>query len=119
MSPLNKKKLTIIRNKLDNLDNSLFKIIKQRTILVKKVLKLKDKKKQIIDNGLVSNELSKRNPIVVPTTTAAINSVLIFKAFPKDVTFELFFLGKLFLIFFFAISKRVVISLNSFIFLCH
>ena len=45
MSPLNKKKLDIIRNKLDKLDNSLIKIIKQRTILVKKVLKLKDKKK--------------------------------------------------------------------------
>ncbi len=35
---------------MDKLDNSLIKIIKKRTNLVKKVLKLKDKKNQIIDN---------------------------------------------------------------------
>ena len=58
MSPLNKKKLAIIRNKLDNLDNSLIKIIKQRTILVKKVLKLKDKKKQIVDKPRIKKILS-------------------------------------------------------------
>ena len=46
------------------------------------------KKKQIINNGLVSNQLSKRNPIVVPTTTEATSSVLIFKALPKDAAFE-------------------------------
>ena len=49
MSPLNKKKLAIIRNKLDKLDNSLIKIIKQRTILVSNVLKLKETKKEIVD----------------------------------------------------------------------
>ena len=53
MSPLNKKKLVIIRNKLDKLDNSLIKIIKQRTNLVKKVLKLKDKKNQIVDKDRI------------------------------------------------------------------
>tara|TARA_B100001765_G_C19240740_1_gene222382 strand:+ start:213 stop:503 length:291 start_codon:yes stop_codon:yes gene_type:complete len=58
MSPLNKKKLAIIRNKLDKLDNSLIKIIKQRTILVKKVLKLKDKKKQIVDKTRIKKILS-------------------------------------------------------------
>ena len=47
------------------------------------------KKKQIINIGLVSNQLSKRNPIVVPTTTAATSSVLILRAFPKDAAFEL------------------------------
>ena len=57
MSPLNKKKLAIIRNKLDKLDNSLIKIIKQRTILVKKVLKLKDKKKQIVDKARIKKIL--------------------------------------------------------------
>ena len=41
MSPLKKKKLKIIRNKLDKLDNSLIKIIKKRTSLVKEVIKLK------------------------------------------------------------------------------
>ena len=58
MSPLNKKKLANIRNKLDKLDNSLIKIIKQRTILVKKVLKLKDKKKQIVDKQRIIKILS-------------------------------------------------------------
>ena len=46
------------------------------------------KKKQIINNGLVSNQLSKRIPIVDPTTTAATSSGLIFKALPKDAAFE-------------------------------
>ena len=50
MSPLKRKKLNKIRLKLDKLDNSLIKIIKQRTTLVNQVLKLKDKKKEIIDN---------------------------------------------------------------------
>ena len=54
MSPLNKKKLTIIRNKLDKLDNSLIKIIKKRTNLVKKVLKLKETKKQIVDKKRIN-----------------------------------------------------------------
>jgi len=49
MSPLKKKKLNRIRLELDKLDNSLIKIIKKRTALVKKVLSLKDKKNQIID----------------------------------------------------------------------
>ena len=50
MSPLKRKKLNKIRSKLDMLDNSLIKIIKKRTYLVNQVLKLKDKKKEIIDN---------------------------------------------------------------------
>ena len=50
MSPSNKKKLEVIRNKLDKLDNSLIKIIKKRTDLVKEVLKLKKTKKEIVDN---------------------------------------------------------------------
>ena len=49
MSPLKKKKLNKIRSELDKLDNSLIKILKKRTNLVKKVLALKDKKSQIID----------------------------------------------------------------------
>ena len=50
MSPSKRKKLDKIRSKLDRLDNSLIKIIKKRTNLVNQVLKLKDKKKEIIDN---------------------------------------------------------------------
>ena len=49
MSPLNKKKLSKIRLKLDKLDNSLIRIIKRRTNLVKEVLAIKEKKNQIID----------------------------------------------------------------------
>ena len=58
MSPLNKKKLIIIRTKLDKLDNSLIKIIKKRTNLVKKVLELKETKKQIIDKTRIKKILS-------------------------------------------------------------
>ncbi|MBD1140728.1 chorismate mutase [Pelagibacterales bacterium SAG-MED39] len=49
MSPLKRKKLSKIRFELDKLDNSLMRIIKKRTNLVKKVLALKDKKNQIVD----------------------------------------------------------------------
>ena len=49
MSPINKKKLNLIRKKLDKLDNNLIKVIKKRTFLVKKVLELKNYKKEIID----------------------------------------------------------------------
>ena len=49
MSQLKKKKLSKIRNDLDKLDDSLIKIIKKRTNLVKKVLALKEKKNQIVD----------------------------------------------------------------------
>ena len=49
MSPLKRKKLSKIRLELDKLDNVLIKIIKKRTNLVKKVLALKEKKNQIVD----------------------------------------------------------------------
>ena len=49
MSPLKRNKLSKIRIELDKLDNSLIKLIKKRTNLVKQVLALKDKKNQIID----------------------------------------------------------------------
>ena len=49
MSPLKRKKLSKIRLELDKLDNSLIKVIKKRTNLVKKVLALKEKKNQIVD----------------------------------------------------------------------
>ena len=50
MSPIKRKKLNKIRSELDGLDNSLIKLIKKRTNLVNQVLKLKEKKKEIIDN---------------------------------------------------------------------
>ena len=57
MSPLKKKKLNIIRKKLDKLDNSLIKVIQKRTLLVKKVLELKDYKKEIIDKKRIKKIL--------------------------------------------------------------
>ena len=59
MSPKNKKKLQVIRSKLDKLDNSLLSLIKYRTTLVKEVLKLKEFKKEIIDNRRINFILRK------------------------------------------------------------
>ena len=49
MSPFKRKKLNKIRKELDKLYDSLIKFIKKRTNLVNKVLALKDKKNQIVD----------------------------------------------------------------------
>ena len=57
MSPLKRKKLNKIRFELDKLDNSLIKIIKKRTNLVKKVLALKESKNQIIDQKRIKDIL--------------------------------------------------------------
>ena len=59
MSPLNKKKLIILRKKLDDLDISLLNIIKKRSELVKKVLDLKDYKNQIVDKRRINFILNK------------------------------------------------------------
>ncbi len=59
MSPNNVKNLNILRKKLDILDNSLIKIIKKRTEIVKKVLKLKNYKNQIVDRKRIKIILSK------------------------------------------------------------
>ncbi len=59
MSPKNKKKLEIIRSKLDKLDNKLLSIIKYRTNLVKEVLKLKEFKKEIVDKKRINFILKK------------------------------------------------------------
>ena len=57
MSPLKKKKLNIIRKRLDTLDNSLIKLIKKRTALVKNVLKLKEYKNEIVDKKRINKIL--------------------------------------------------------------
>ena len=59
MSPKNKKKLEIIRSKLDKLDNKLLALIKYRTNLVKEVLKLKEFKKEIVDKKRINFILKK------------------------------------------------------------
>tara|TARA_Y100001970_G_C13887374_1_gene676909 strand:+ start:320 stop:610 length:291 start_codon:yes stop_codon:yes gene_type:complete len=58
MSPEKKKKLDILRLQLDKLDNKLLNIIKKRTFIVNKVLKLKDYKNQIVDKKRI-NEILK------------------------------------------------------------
>ncbi len=59
MSPKNKKKLDVIRIKLDKLDNKLLALIKYRTSLVKEVLKLKEFKKEIVDKKRINFILNK------------------------------------------------------------
>ena len=49
MSPNNKKKLLILRKKLDKIDDKLLSILKIRSNYVKDVLSLKEFKKEIID----------------------------------------------------------------------
>ena len=49
MSPNNKKKLLILRKKLDKVDDRLLSILKIRSNYVKEVLSIKEFKKEIID----------------------------------------------------------------------
>ncbi len=59
MSPKNKKKLNILRKKLDKLDNRLLNIIKIRSGIIKKVLSLKTNKNEIVDKRRISYILKK------------------------------------------------------------
>ena len=59
MSPINKKKLDLLRVKLDKLDNELLKLIKKRSNLVNEVLKVKIHKKEIIDQKRINFILMK------------------------------------------------------------
>ena len=59
MSPINKKKLNLIRIKLDRLDTELLKLLKKRSNLVNDVLKVKIHKKEIIDQKRINFILKK------------------------------------------------------------
>ena len=59
MSPKNKKKLNLLRIRLDKLDSQLLKIVKRRTAIIKKVLSLKEYKKEIIDKKRITAILTK------------------------------------------------------------
>ena len=59
MKPKKKKQLNVIRIKLDMLDNKLLSLIKYRTGLVKEVLKLKEFKKEIVDQRRIAFILNK------------------------------------------------------------
>ena len=51
---MDKKKLKIARNKIDQLDNSIFNLIKKRTKVVKYMLSLKEFKNQIVDHKRIN-----------------------------------------------------------------
>ena len=57
MSPKKRKKLNILRKRLDKLDNSFIRLIKKRTLLVTQVLQLKEYKNQIIDKKRIKKIL--------------------------------------------------------------
>tara|TARA_Y100000590_G_scaffold204352_1_gene231772 strand:+ start:20 stop:310 length:291 start_codon:yes stop_codon:yes gene_type:complete len=59
MSPKNKIKLNKLRKKLDKLDYQLLKAIKKRTEIIKKVIKLKSYKNEIVDKKRISTILKK------------------------------------------------------------
>ena len=59
MSPINKKKLNLIRIKLDRLDTNLLRLLKKRSNLVNDVLRVKVYKKEIIDQKRISFILKK------------------------------------------------------------
>ena len=57
MSPNNKKKLIILRKKLDLVDNKLLNLLKIRSLHVENVLSLKKFKKEIIDKKRIKTIL--------------------------------------------------------------
>ena len=59
MSPKDKTKLNILRKKLDFVDNNLLKILKKRSNLVNKVLRLKKFKSEIVDKKRINYILKK------------------------------------------------------------
>jgi len=56
---MDKKKLRIARNKIDQLDSSIFNLIKKRTRIVDHMLALKKFKKQIVDKKRINQILEK------------------------------------------------------------
>ena len=56
---MNKKRLLIARNKIDQLDKKILFLIKKRTAVVKYMLSLKGFKKQIIDHKRIKEILKK------------------------------------------------------------
>ena len=59
MSPKNKKKLNLLRKRLDKLDYRLLKTIKKRTEIIKKVISLKSFKNEIVDKKRITAILKK------------------------------------------------------------
>ena len=51
---MNRQKLKIARNKIDQVDKSIFNLIKRRTKIVKYMLSLKQFKNQIVDHKRIN-----------------------------------------------------------------
>ena len=56
---MDKNKLKKARDRIDTLDSRIFELIKQRTNVVKKMLKLKENKNQIVDQKRIKGILRK------------------------------------------------------------
>ena len=56
---MDKKKLKKARARIDALDSRIFELIKQRTNVVKEMLKLKENKNQIVDQKRIKGILRK------------------------------------------------------------
>ena len=54
---MDKKKLNRARIKIDKIDQSIFELIKKRTVVVKYMLKLKKNKNEIIDHKRINKIL--------------------------------------------------------------
>ena len=64
MSPENKKKLNVLRKRLDIFDNKLLSLISIRSNIVKDVLKLKNHKSEIVDKkriAIILNNIKKKS----------------------------------------------------------
>jgi len=56
---MNKNRLTLARNKVDQIDQKIFNLIKKRTQIIKYILSLKKFKKEIVDHKR-NNEIFKK-----------------------------------------------------------
>ena len=79
---MNKNNLKKERRKIDAIDNQIFKLIKKRTLIVKKMLKLKKFKHEIVDYKRIRQILLKfkkksiRNNIDPKITNKIWNSII-------------------------------------------
>ena len=62
---MNKRKLALARKKIDNIDNQIFNLIKQRTKIVKIMMNIKSLKKQIVDHKRINQILGKIRKISI------------------------------------------------------
>ena len=56
---MNKNRITLARNKVDQIDQKIFNLIKKRTQIIKYILSLKKFKKEIVDHKR-NNEIFKK-----------------------------------------------------------